>query len=96
MSELKFECSHCKQRLACDDQFAGRQITCPACRTLTVVPSVASKPGTAAQKSGMTFVPESWKKSDASSVPPAVQKTGMTHFPEAWLANPETKPEKPE
>jgi len=61
MNQFKFNCSHCGQRLECDPQYAGRQIPCPACHALTVVPAV---PGTAVpspQKSGMTYVPESWR-----------------------------------
>jgi DNA-directed RNA polymerase subunit RPC12/RpoP len=59
MSQIKFKCSHCEQRLACDEQFIGTQITCPNCKGATVVPG---KVAPALPKSGMTFVPESWQK----------------------------------
>ena len=88
MAEIKFECSHCKQHLACDDKYSGRKISCPACKALTVVPGVP-------YKSGMTFMPEDWQKSDANAGPSASQKTGMTHLPESWPKPPEVKPESP-
>jgi hypothetical protein len=66
MSKLKFSCSHCGQHLECDDQFAGREIPCPKCKAATVVPAAAGKPTPALQKSGMTFVPESWRKPPTS------------------------------
>jgi hypothetical protein len=62
MSQFKFACSHCGQRLECDEQFSGRQIPCPSCKALTLVPPVPAKtPPPPPQKSGMTFVPESWR-----------------------------------
>jgi DNA-directed RNA polymerase subunit RPC12/RpoP len=62
MSQLKFNCSHCGQRLECEDQFGGSQISCPTCKKLTLVPAAAAKASPAMPKSGMTFVPESWGK----------------------------------
>jgi DNA-directed RNA polymerase subunit RPC12/RpoP len=88
MIHLKFNCSHCGQRLECDPQYGGRQIPCPACQALTVVPAV---PGTAApssQKSGMTFVPEGWQKPDADRPASSPQKSGMTCVPESWRTPP--------
>jgi DNA-directed RNA polymerase subunit RPC12/RpoP len=61
-SQIKFKCSHCEQRLECDEQYAGSQIPCPACHGLTLVPLVPGKAAPALPKSGMTFVPESWRK----------------------------------
>jgi DNA-directed RNA polymerase subunit RPC12/RpoP len=61
MSQFKFKCSHCGQRLECDEQYSGRQIPCPACKGMTVVPPVPGKAAPTPQKSGMTFVPESWR-----------------------------------
>jgi hypothetical protein len=61
MSELKFSCSHCGQHLQCDEQYVGRQIACPTCHAMTAVPPVPGKTAPAPQKSGMTFVPESWQ-----------------------------------
>ncbi len=69
MSKLKFNCSHCGQRLECDDAYSGRQIPCPSCKAMTVVPGVAGKAAPALQKSGMTYVPEAWGKE-----PPAAGK----------------------
>ena len=58
MNEFKFECVHCGQHLKCDDQFSGRQITCPSCKKTVTVPA-PTKP--VMQKTGMTFVPENWR-----------------------------------
>ena len=96
MSELKFACPHCQQPLACDDQFSGRQIACPACQTLTVVPGKAVPAAPVLQKTGMTFIPEDWQKSEAQVKPPAPQKTGLTHIPESWGGTgPKDQPESP-
>jgi DNA-directed RNA polymerase subunit RPC12/RpoP len=56
MSDFKFNCAHCGQKLGCDESFAGREIACPSCKKNVVVPWPHGKP------TGMTFVPESWKK----------------------------------
>ena len=65
MSEFKFDCK-CGQRIKIDDQFAGREIECPACKTKLTVPWPPGKP------TGMTFVPETWKKPS----PPASAQPG--------------------
>ena len=39
MSDIKFECSHCQQHLACEEQDAGKQIQCPACNQLIQIPA---------------------------------------------------------
>jgi DNA-directed RNA polymerase subunit RPC12/RpoP len=88
MSQLKFNCSHCGQRLECDPQYAGRQIPCPACHALTVVPAVPEKAAPSPQKSGMTFVPDSWQKPDPARSVPSPQKSGMTCVPESWRTPP--------
>ena len=41
MSDIKFECSHCQQHLACEEQDAGKQILCPACNQLIQIPQAA-------------------------------------------------------
>jgi DNA-directed RNA polymerase subunit RPC12/RpoP len=38
MSEFKFSCPHCDQHLQCNERLGGRQIQCPACNHLIVVP----------------------------------------------------------
>ena len=60
MSEFKFSCSHCGQHLACDEQFSGRQIQCPACQVLIRIPPVPGKTAQFDPQSGKTwatFVP---------------------------------------
>ncbi len=57
MSEFKFSCPHCEQHLQCDDRLGGKQIQCPACKHLIVIP--ASPPqlaqGGVAPESGKTW-----------------------------------------
>jgi hypothetical protein len=55
MSEFKFECPHCKQRMSCDDQFAGRQIKCPACSHLINIPHAPGQTADYKPESGMTW-----------------------------------------
>jgi DNA-directed RNA polymerase subunit RPC12/RpoP len=60
MKELKFECPHCKQHLACDNQNSGRQIQCPNCNHLIRIPSVPGRTVEYKPESGKTwatFVP---------------------------------------
>ena len=40
MSEFKFTCPQCEQHILCDTQWSGREINCPACQQVLVVPSV--------------------------------------------------------
>jgi len=55
MSEFKFACPHCQQRIACDEQFSGRQIQCPECDHLIRIPAVPGKTAAYAPESGMTW-----------------------------------------
>jgi DNA-directed RNA polymerase subunit RPC12/RpoP len=55
MSEFKFSCSHCGQRLQCDEAFSGRQIQCPSCKHLIRVPSVPGQTVKYQPQSGMTW-----------------------------------------
>ena len=41
MSEFKFTCPHCGQHMLYDALWSGREITCPACQHMLVVPSLA-------------------------------------------------------
>lgn len=72
MSQIKFNCTQCGQRLECEDELSGRQISCPKCKGSVLVPAADGTPKPVLQKSGMTFVPESWTKpSPAKPKPPA-------------------------
>ncbi len=55
MSEFKFECPHCQQHLACDEQFSGRQIKCPGCNHVINIPAVTGKTAQYERESGMTW-----------------------------------------
>ena len=39
--ENRFLCPHCRQKLACEDGYAGWQIQCPACHGPVIVPQRA-------------------------------------------------------
>ena len=41
MSELRFYCPHCNQKIQCDNQWAGLLIQCPACQRDLMVPRPA-------------------------------------------------------
>ncbi|MGD0812629.1 MAG: hypothetical protein ABSA83_03415 [Verrucomicrobiota bacterium] len=88
MSQIKFKCSHCGQRLECGDEFAGTQIPCPVCQGHTVVPPLAGNMEASPGKSGMTHLPESWPKPEAGKPASSPQKTGMTYVPESWRKPP--------
>jgi len=38
MSDIKFACIHCGQRLSCNQAFAGQRLSCPACQRSILVP----------------------------------------------------------
>ncbi len=50
MTEFKFTCPQCKQRIACDPSYAGTQINCPACRQAIVAPPVPQQPATSDER----------------------------------------------
>jgi hypothetical protein len=63
MSNFKFACPHCAQRLRCDERHTGRQILCPKCRQAIVIPapssgSLASSAGLLPGDSRATISPE--------------------------------------
>jgi hypothetical protein len=43
MNAHKFSCPHCQQHLQCEEQFAGREIQCPACQHLIRIPPIPGK-----------------------------------------------------
>ncbi len=45
MSEFKFSCPSCGQKIKVDATAAGRQFDCPACQSKLVVPAAPKKPG---------------------------------------------------
>src|SRR2546422_6893030 len=75
MSEFKFSCPHCDQHIQCDSKFSGRQIQCPGCNHLIVIPpspAVAEKGNYQAQL-GMTW---------ATHVPPPPGRASKRVFSE--------------
>jgi hypothetical protein len=42
MREIKFACPHCRQHIACDEEYCGYQIPCPACQGSLIVPRLAA------------------------------------------------------
>ena len=57
MSEFKFSCPHCEQHIQCDSKFCGRQIQCPGCNHLIVIPPSPTvvKQGNYKADSGLTW-----------------------------------------
>jgi DNA-directed RNA polymerase subunit RPC12/RpoP len=55
MKQFKFECPHCHQHLACDEEHSGRQIQCPGCNHLIRVPPVPGKTADYQPESGNTW-----------------------------------------
>lgn len=55
MSEFKFECPHCQQHLQCNEEHSGRQIQCPKCQHLIVIPPAPGKTAQFDPQSGMTW-----------------------------------------
>ena len=57
MSEFKFSCPKCKGDILCDTSYSNRQINCPICQQLIVVPkSIGTKAGTGVVKKILTVV----------------------------------------
>ncbi len=58
MSDFKFSCPHCEQHLQCSETMSGRQIVCPTCQHLIVIPpppGLAAAPGAYQPESGKTW-----------------------------------------
>lgn len=73
MSDIKFECSNCRQHLACEEQDAGKQIQCPACNQLIQIPEVSAAIVPAAGPSRLRISrhnPEAPRESVTSSTEP--------------------------
>src|SRR5580658_5400307 len=73
MSEFKFACPHCSQRLQCDESFSGRQIQCPSCNHLIRVPSIPGQTVKYDPQSGMTW---------ATHIPPPKAKSQKNPSPQ--------------
>lgn len=55
MSDFRFYCPECSQKIVCDTEYIGRQITCPTCqKTLTVPSEAAMAPVAAGSAAGFT------------------------------------------
>src|SRR6476469_8789044 len=48
MAEMKFDCPHCSQPIACDELWGGHQIECPICKKELMVPHQGGGPAEAA------------------------------------------------
>lgn len=67
MSEFKFQCPQCGQKIQLDERLSGKQLTCPSCQVLLRVPPVPGKTADYRPETGKTwdtFVPP------ASKTPP--------------------------
>lgn len=72
MSDFKFSCSHCDQHLQCDERLGGKQIQCPACKHLIVIPPSPSQlaAGNYSPESGQTWATYVAPKPPAPKPPP--------------------------
>jgi hypothetical protein len=52
---------------------------------MVTIPPPSGKTSPGLQKSGMTFMPDSWQKPPAEKAPPVQDKSGMTAVPDSWL-----------
>lgn len=71
MSDYKFECPHCQQHMACDQQFVGRQIKCPNCSHLINIPAPHGQTKMCEKESGLTWATH---VAPANVKPPAPEK----------------------
>jgi DNA-directed RNA polymerase subunit RPC12/RpoP len=73
MSEFKFSCPHCAQHLQCDERLGGRQIQCPACKHLIVIPPSPNQQaqGNFTTESGQTWATFIAPPSKPKDAPPA-------------------------
>src|SRR5579859_5255548 len=55
MSDFKFSCPHCTQHLLCDESFSGRQIQCPHCQHLIVIPHIPGRTAEFKAEAGLTW-----------------------------------------
>ncbi len=66
MSEIKFACIHCGQKLSCDHALTGQRISCPACQRSVLVPWTPTA----------SEAPKAGGASSNQSDPPAFSKPG--------------------
>jgi len=81
MPEFKFACPHCGQHIQCDDRLSHKQLKCPACQVLIVVPlSPTMAPGdVSAIQSGRTW--ETFPPTVGKVIPPTTTSPGDTAKP---------------
>jgi hypothetical protein len=72
MAEMKFNCPHCNQPIACDELWGGHQIECPICKQQLMVPNQGGGPAEAAS----TLVPKV-----PTSAAPKLSISQMAHKP---------------
>src|SRR5687768_11902995 len=83
MGEFKFNCPSCAQKIQCTDDWAGRQIQCPACQQSIEVPT---RPAAAAPPETKPAAPRLGLAQHQKTAPPPVATfshgTNPTrHFP---------------
>jgi DNA-directed RNA polymerase subunit RPC12/RpoP len=73
MSEFKFSCPRCEQHLQCDERLSGKQIQCPACNHLIVIPPSPARQaqGNYTPESGQTWATFIPRASNPKDPPPA-------------------------
>ena len=74
MSEFKFSCPACRQKISCDTALAGTDISCPSCKALIVVPKEIPPP---AGISGVPGLPPGRPGAGAAASQAAPKSTGQ-------------------
>lgn len=92
MTEYKFPCPQCGQRLAGDDSWAGRHIKCPACQAdFTVPPFSAPVPPSPPPAPPPSKPPPAPAKTAAPAVAPAPQSAPKPQAPVKKTGKSKTK-----
>jgi DNA-directed RNA polymerase subunit RPC12/RpoP len=94
MSDFKFACPGCGQRIAASDDYVGQQINCPACRAPIVVPSNPAAP--AAPPPTPSIAIKAPPGMPPPPAPPKVTKLGVagTNVPPGHSSIPVPTPEQ--
>lgn len=71
MSDIKFYCPACRQRVVCDAEYGGQKSTCPTCHTEIVIPSASLLTPTAVSMATQVppLLPQSYVGSSTATSP---------------------------
>lgn len=90
MSEFKFACPSCQQRIAADATWSGQQIQCPACKAQIAVPAAPAPDPS--QAPAAPIPPPKGRLSVSAHAPEAPAPKPPSDFPESGPPRPMRKP----